>query len=609
MASTCGKATSTGQLRRALFREISDYMPRTIRRRPSSCAKNFDEAVHDFADGSIDLPAHRRHPHLRRPSRTTSTRGSRRCRRRGVVLFHDVKRERGEHGACRARKFGVRRFFDSVKDRYPHFDFDHCWGLGVLVVGPQAPAEVMELVAMSRDPAFAAHFAAKGAVGLEAFRRHGRGAAAAWQPTGRGRAALGQTRQQGASGSSTGRSAWARKSRMNDRCQRAGDVLSPSSTRFPRTTRVGGRASPTGTREEGAPQFRRHDQPRVPRGRELLRQSRKETLAWQIDLARRSRPVRVLPLPLLASTASELLETPPNLGHGVGRKGNSTSRSASPGPTRPGSRRWDGRDHHICRSRRHRPDPAVWKAHFEYLSRVSDERAVRVDGKPVFLVYRAAPHHPDRPDVRPVARGGASRRGIPAALPRGDEAVRVPGPRGAEALRRDHAVPALRVDLLAWIFEKARHLGRSQPRAGPVRMCRTRCRTPCAPSATASSRPDFYDYDMVGSTSSRWSGTGAFPRSRARSSTGTTPPGTGTARASSRALAGALRLLVPPARRGHPRGGPSGAPDLPERLDEWAESTYSSRRAPRDKVPRSRARRAAATNGAAEAVAEDLAAD
>jgi hypothetical protein len=54
------------------------------------------------------------------------------------------------------------------------------------------------------------------------------------------------------------------------------------------------------------------------------------------------------------------------------------------------SRRWDGRDHHILQEQTHRPDKAIWQRHFDYLFKAwSDERAIKIDGKPMFLIYRA----------------------------------------------------------------------------------------------------------------------------------------------------------------------------------------------------------------------------
>jgi hypothetical protein len=80
---------------------------------------------------------------------------------RGVVLLHDINVTVENVGAP-AMHFGVRRLFDETKAAYPHFEFDHCYGLGVLVVGARAVPEVMELVARSKTPAFGEYFAAKG---------------------------------------------------------------------------------------------------------------------------------------------------------------------------------------------------------------------------------------------------------------------------------------------------------------------------------------------------------------------------------------------------------------------------------------------------------------
>jgi lipopolysaccharide biosynthesis protein len=53
------------------------------------------------------------------------------------------------------------------------------------------------------------------------------------------------------------------------------------------------------------------------------------------------------------------------------------------------SRRWDGQDHQILIEQTHPPTKASWGRHFDRLIGAwTDERALRVDGKPVFLIYR-----------------------------------------------------------------------------------------------------------------------------------------------------------------------------------------------------------------------------
>ena len=136
------------------------------------------------------------------------------------------------------------------------------------------------------------------------------------------------------------------------------------------------------------PQFRGHYQPRVPQGGNYYDQSKPETLAWQIDLARRH-GVHGFCHYHYWFDGKQLLDTPTNLV------------MDSKGPefdfpfclawaNETWSRRWDGRDHHILQQQSHTPDPALWMRHFEYLFRAwSDDRAVKIDGKPMFLVYRA----------------------------------------------------------------------------------------------------------------------------------------------------------------------------------------------------------------------------
>jgi len=149
-----------GKFDDSLFREISQYVEEHHPRTAELVREDFNRAVHRFADGSVDL-LHIDGTHTYEAVSNDFHTWLPKVSPRGVVLFHDVNVNVENTGPASA-KFGVRRFFDEVKGRYPHCEFDHCWGLGVLVVGSEAPQEVLELVRMSSEPAFAGYFARKG---------------------------------------------------------------------------------------------------------------------------------------------------------------------------------------------------------------------------------------------------------------------------------------------------------------------------------------------------------------------------------------------------------------------------------------------------------------
>lgn len=149
-----------GRFDETLFNEISGYMSAKHPRTATLVRKDFNEAVSLFQDGTIDL-LHIDGTHTYEAVSNDFNTWLPKMSGRSVVLFHDINVTVENVGQA-ALRFGVRKFFDAVKDRYPHFEFAHCYGLGVLVTGPEAPAEVMELVAMSREPGFDAYFTAKG---------------------------------------------------------------------------------------------------------------------------------------------------------------------------------------------------------------------------------------------------------------------------------------------------------------------------------------------------------------------------------------------------------------------------------------------------------------
>jgi len=158
------------------------------------------------------------------------------------------------------------------------------------------------------------------------------------------------------------------------------------------------------------PQFRGHYQPRVPLGANYYDQSHKSTIEAQVALAR-SYGLHGFCHYHYWFEGKQLLQTPTNI---VLDSKDIDFPICLAWANETWSRRWDGLDHHILQEQTHRPDPAMWKRHFEYLFRAwSDDRAIKVDGKPLFLVYR--PHRIEQIDrMFDLWREEAHRRGLGA---------------------------------------------------------------------------------------------------------------------------------------------------------------------------------------------------
>ena len=131
-----------------------------------------------------------------------------------------------------------------------------------------------------------------------------------------------------------------------------------------------------------------HHQPRVPLGKNYYDQSELDTMLWQVDLAKEYGIFGFCHYHYWFD-GKQLLETPTN---------NLLNNKHVDFPfclswaNETWSRRWDARESHILIQQTHPPVMESWKRHFDYLIRAwTDERAIRVDNKPVFIIYR--PHH------------------------------------------------------------------------------------------------------------------------------------------------------------------------------------------------------------------------
>ena len=100
----------------------------------------FDEAKDYFQDGSIDL-LHIDGCHSYEAITHDFENWKTKLSDRAVVLFHDTN--------VRERHFGVWRLWQELTDSYPHFEFLHEHGLGVLAYGRNPPEKILELCSLT----------------------------------------------------------------------------------------------------------------------------------------------------------------------------------------------------------------------------------------------------------------------------------------------------------------------------------------------------------------------------------------------------------------------------------------------------------------------------
>ncbi|MFC1980537.1 class I SAM-dependent methyltransferase, partial [Chloroflexota bacterium] len=102
----------------------------------------FDEALPYFGDGTIDL-LHIDGYHPYESVKHDFESWLPKMSSSGVVLFHDIN--------VRGKDFGIRRFWEEVRAKYPHFEFLHCHGLGLLAAGKVQSEELKALLGTNSE--------------------------------------------------------------------------------------------------------------------------------------------------------------------------------------------------------------------------------------------------------------------------------------------------------------------------------------------------------------------------------------------------------------------------------------------------------------------------
>jgi tetratricopeptide (TPR) repeat protein len=125
-----------------IYRDLREFHDKRYAAFSDLLRSTFDDAVHYFENGSIDL-LHLDGHHTYEAVKHDYEMWRPKLSDRAIVLFHDTN--------VRERDFGVYQFFAEISKQFPSFEFSHGFGLGIVAVGAVATAAVKRLCAVTRD--------------------------------------------------------------------------------------------------------------------------------------------------------------------------------------------------------------------------------------------------------------------------------------------------------------------------------------------------------------------------------------------------------------------------------------------------------------------------
>ena len=138
--------------------------------------------------------------------------------------------------------------------------------------------------------------------------------------------------------------------------------------------------------KEGYPLFEGHHQPRIPADG-YYDLTHKEVIAQQIAMAKQY-GIYGFAIYHYWFDGKQLLETPKEL---ILNNKDLDIPFCLTWANETWARRWDGRDSEILIEQTYEPTIQKWDEHFDYVKQyLTDPRAIKIDGKPVFQIYR--PH-------------------------------------------------------------------------------------------------------------------------------------------------------------------------------------------------------------------------